>query len=265
MINLLKSDFYRLRKSSVLKISLISMTLIILLLNILFLSEDNFLAINRAFMNDRFYGFTMGDIVGNESYIKFFYSTVSLSPFIIIIILFLVVDMVISRYKNGTLKNVISYGHSRSKIYLANIITIFIGVAIIIIFTLVVSMGILSVIFQSKDALTKDIIVEVLKATGIWIIILSTIASIYSLLATIIKNKAVIATFGALYTFLGTALIIEKWGNYLFDKEPSFMILDFAAKPINNPLFSTWIINCLIIIVVTNILGCIVFNKQEIK
>lgn len=74
-----------------------------------------------------------------------------------------------------------------------------------------------------------------------------------------------IATGSALFmTFISAALfdIIDKATQ---NKIPIYMLYDICGQPEISPLLKTCVINSIIIIVITTILGCIIFNKQEIK
>lgn len=265
MINLLKADLFRLRKSKTFRNSIIVMgILIIAYLIVCFMSED-FISINITFRNDRMYGFCIGRLKENASYINIFRSSLGFIIFSVLTMIFLVTDSVISKYSNGVLKNTISYGHNKYKVYLSNIITNYIGVSIITILYILLSMIVSFCLFTPDKMISKDELFVMLTVTLAVLVILGAMVSIYTLLSVIIKSKVVIATGAALFmTFISATLfdIIDKSTQ---NKIPIYMLYDICGQPEISPLLKTWVINSFIIIVVSTILGCVIFNKQEIK
>lgn len=265
MINLLKADLFRLQKSKTFRNSIIIMGIIISILLFLSLDDQFFFSINSTFRSDRMYGFSIGKLGESASYLDIFRSSLGFVFFAAINMIFLVTDGVISRYSNGVLKNTISYGHSKYKIYLSNIFSNYVGVSIITILYILLYLIASIFLFTPDKMISKDELQVMVTVTLVVLVILGAMVSTYTLLSVIIKSKVVIATGAALFmTFISAALfdIIDKATQ---NKIPIYMLYDICGQPEISPLLKTCVINSIIIIVITTILGCIIFNKQEIK
>lgn len=276
MINLFKADLFRLRKSRVYKIVMIVMMIIIAaVVAMSFSIENDHLFINTIFLDDRIHGFLIGDvrrdslclidngIVGN--YMNLFRSSLGLTLFICIGSLFVIGDFVISRYENGVLKNTISYGNNRYKIYISNLLTILIGITILAVSTMAISMLALTIVFTPENSITSKEVIDMLKITIIWTVILCGVASFYTAVATIIRNKALLATGGALFMTLISAFAFSNLSESIRAKISIYMITDLCGYPRFDSVILGYGIQSLFIIVLSTIIGCIIFSKQEIK
>ena len=265
MINLLKADLFRLRKSKTFRNSMIVMIVLVIAFFFVCRMSEDFLSINSTFRNDRMYGFCVGKIRDNIDYLNFFRSSLGFIIFTCITMVFLVTDSVISRYSNGVLKNTISYGHSKYKVYLSNLLSNYIGVSIIAISYIVFSMIGAICLFPPNKMISKNELYVIFVVSLVVFIILGAMVSLYTLISVIIKSKVVIATAGALFMTFFAATLFDVISKPAQSKIPIYMLIDICGKPEISPLLETWVINSFIIIVVSTILGCIIFNKQEIK
>jgi len=265
MINLLKADLFRLRKSKTFRNSMIVMIILVIAFFFVCCMSEDFLSINSTFINDRMYGFCVGKIRDNIDYLNFFRSSLGFIIFTCITMVFLVTDSVISRYSNGVLKNTISYGHSKYKVYLSNLLSNYIGVSIIAISYIVFSMIGAICLFPPNKMISKNELYVIFVVSLVVFIILGAMVSLYTLISVIIKSKVVIATAGALFMTFFAATLFDVISKPAQNKIPIYMLIDICGKPEISPLLKTWVINSFIIIVVSTILGCIIFNKQEIK
>lgn len=265
MINLLKADLFRLRKSKTFRNSMIVMGILIIgYLVVCFMSED-FISINVTFRNDRMYGFCIGRLRDNASYLNMFRSSLGFTMFSCLTMVFLVTDSVISKYSNGVLKNIISYGHNKYKVYLSNLISNYIGVSIIAISYIVFSMIASICLFMPSKMISKNELYVIFIVTLVVLVILGAMVSVYTLISVIIKSKVVIATGAALFMTFISAALFDVIGKSTQNKIPIYMLIDICGQPEISPLLKTFVINSFIIIVVSTILGCIIFNRQEIK
>lgn len=265
MINLLKADLFRLRKSKTFKISMIIMLLLVIGFSFLYFMEEDFLVINGTFRDSRTYGFVIGQVKENRSYLNFFRSSLGLTIFTCLTMLFIITDFTISKYSNGILKNTVSYGHNKYKIYLSNVISIYVGVCIIALSYIVLSMVIVTFLFSPSYMISKDELYIMLKVTITLLIILASMVSFYILMATIIKSKALVATLGALFITLISALLFDVIDINIKNKIPIYMIANLCGQPTDISLLNDFIINSGILLVVSLIVGCMIFKRQEIK
>lgn len=265
MINLLKADLFRLRKSKTFKNSMIVMVILVVAYFIVCSMSEDFISINRTFRNDRMYGFCIGNISENISYLNIFRSSLGFVIFTCLNMVFLVTDSVISRYSNGVLKNTVSYGHNKCKVYLSSLISNYIGISIIAILYIVLSMfgGIL--LFTPSKMISANELKVIFTVTLVVIVILAAMVSIYTLLSVIIKSKVIIATASALFMTFISATLFDVIGKATQNKIPIYMLYDICGQPEISPLLGTFAVNSFIIIVVSTVLGCIIFKRQEIK
>lgn len=265
MINLLRADLFRLRKSKTFKSSIIIAGVLVAVFLFLSLDEEFLLSITTTFRNDRIYGFCIGKVKENANYLSIFRASLGLVIFSAITMIFLVTDGVISRYSNGVLKNTISYGHSKYKVYLSNLVSNFVGVSIITI--LYMGLFIIGAVFLFKpdQFISEDQLYLMITITLVVLVVLGAMVSIYTLISVIIKSKVVIATGAALFMTFISAALFDVIGKATQNKIPIYMLMDICGQPELSPLLGTFLINSFIIIGVSTVLGCTIFNKQEIK
>lgn len=265
MINLLKADLFRLRKSKTFKNSMVVMVILVIAYFIVCSMSEDFISINITFRNDRMYGFCIGRIKDNINYLNIFRSSLGFVIFTCLTMIFLVTDSVISRYSNGVLKNTVSYGHNKCKVYLSSLISSYIGVCIIGIFYIVFSMVGAVLLFQPSKIISKEELYVIFMVTLVVLIILAAMVSLYTLFSVIIKSKVIIATSAALFMTFVTGALFDVISKAVQNKIPIYMLIDICGQPEISPLLGTFVVNSFIIIVVSTVLGCIIFKGQEIK
>ncbi|MPQ43572.1 ABC transporter permease subunit [Clostridium tarantellae] len=266
MVNLLKSHLFILRKSRTYKNAFIILTCIIIFTTIVSFSEENgSIMLSAVMKNNRLYGFHIGNLLEFQGYLNIFRAALGLSLFIAIIIFFLVGDLVISPYNNGMLKNTICYGHNRYKIYLSNVISLLIGTILLALFTLITSMVVLSLFFNYGNPISKEEVITMIKIIPIWLLILCAICSFYALIATIIKSKATVATGGALFITLVSFLLFNALSDVTRSRIPIYMLGDLCGYVRYDSSLLIFGVNSLMIIVVSTIIGAMIFKIQEVK
>lgn len=266
MINLLKANFYRLRKSKIFKLLLLGMIFIVTGLSVLsFLDEAFFLMIGVTYDGGERHGFYIGHINHLSSYIEVLRSSLGFIFFACISMLFLIGDIVISPFKNGTIKNSLSYGHSRIEIYISQLITNIVGTTIIVLVTIIVAMSIPILLFKINYSITWDEINFILKIIFTLLCVISSMVSIYQLISAIFKSKAIITTLGTLFMALGTGILYEFISSQVKMFIPSYMILNICGNPSGINKILPFVITSSIIIICTSMVGCMHYQKQEIK
>lgn len=265
MINLLKADLFRLRKSTTFRTSMILMGLLVIGFSFLYCMSEDFLFIHVTHRDNRTYGFLIGDIKNNIDYLNFFRSSLGFTLFTCLTMVFLVTDSTITRYSNGILKNIVSYGHDKYKVYLSNLISNYVGVCIVAISYIVFSMITAICLFPPERMISKDELYIIFKITIVLLIILGAMISFYTLISTVIKSKAIITTLSALFMVLVSAILFDAISASVKNKIPIYMLLNICGQPTDSKLLGTFVINSVIIIFISTVLGCIVFKKQEIK
>lgn len=231
MINLLKADLFRLRKSKTFKNSMIVMGILVIAYFVVCSMSEDFISINITFRNDRMYGFYIGRIKDNINYINIFRSSLGFVIFTCLSMIFLVTDSVISRYSNGVLKNMVSYGHNKCKVYLSSLISNYIGVCIIGISYIVFSMIGAIFLFSPEKMISKNELNIILVVTLVVLIILAAMVSLYTLISVILKSKVVISTAAALFMTFGTGALFDVISKAVQNKMPIYMLIDICGQP----------------------------------
>ncbi|MDO5519787.1 MAG: ABC transporter permease subunit [bacterium] len=265
MYNLLRANFYRLRKSRTYKILLFGILIVILGFTNLYFQEEGFLMITSATDGVKKYGFYIGNVSKQSGYMELLRASLGFMFFICIGILFLIGDTVISPFQNGTIKNTLAYGLSKRKLYLSQLITNIVGGGILAISSIVLSMGVLCIIFTPGQMITVAEIRLLLKVILLVLISLTAMISVYHMLAAIVKNGAVVTTIGALFMTIGQALLFNLIDASAKQHIPIYMILEICGDPAAVSQVMPFLLNAGSIVAITTILGCIIYSKQEIK
>lgn len=265
MINLIKADLYRVSRNSTIKNCIMIFVLFVIFATISFKDgAETYLQLCTSYVDNKVFGYLVGNPSIETGYFQIFRSSICLTIVIAIMMLFIIGDLIISGYTMGTLKNTISYGHNRIKVYLSSIVSIFLTVTIFAITTLGSTMLLWSIMYGEGN-ITADEIKAILNIIPVLLIILLGMASIYILISTITKNKAIVAALGTFaLTYLGGALVGQV-GSKWIAKVPVFMLSELCGTPSLTDPLGSFTINSLIIIVLTTIMGCIIFNRQEIR
>ncbi|EJO5348268.1 ABC transporter permease [Clostridium botulinum] len=263
MYNLVKFEFYKLKRSRIFKNSLILISLIVFYtIYLFFFKEHKYMIMNSA-LGGREYGFWINNFNNklNPKPIEFLYSALGFGPILEILIMLIAGEFIIKEYSYGTLKNVLSYGHKREHVYISKILIMFVVTFILTVLLLLgtvagafVSGAIKKISYREMYGIINFIFLS-------WIIFMA-IASVYTFLATLIKSKSLIVTIGMIYIFLANIFIGKiSWQKYT----PTFMLMDIGIMPPSIQNIHHIIVTCISLIIVMSFLGILIFKKQDIK
>lgn len=168
--------------------------------------------------NDRVYGFILDNTTITKSPIDMFTITLGFTGIICMMLLFIVGELVMERYEFGVLKNVISYGHIRYKVYISNLLCIFTAIILLSIMTIGVSGGIWKIIYGTGGGITNSEIIMIAKIIVIWLTILCAMGSVYTMLYTLVRNKSIVCSLGLLFTTFISMSVIELKVSYFLIK-----------------------------------------------
>lgn len=262
MINLIKSDLYRLFRSKTYKnCALGAFGVVIFVLGISIFTDVE-LWIMAFTGND---GIRRGFMIGLEQVSNFkqlIINALGSGAGIYIISIALTSSVIISKTRSGIMKNTVSYGYERWRIYLSQAISLMVGMSILITFTALFILIITTFVFKGLSINYEDILL-LIKSLVLYMVIVSATISIYMLLATIIPNSEVISVI-AIVEMVGLAMV----GPILSTKVNSFIpysMIRILAQIPDSIDFTSYLINGLIIITISTLLGIAVFNKKEIK
>lgn len=262
MINLIKSDLYRLFRSKTYKscaIGALGITILVLVLSIFTDAQLWLMAftgkegLRRGFFIGLEQGATLKQLIINA---------LGSGAVLYIIGITLTSSVIISKKRSGIMKNTVAYGYERWKIYLSQVISLIIGIAVLISISFLIILIITSIVFK-VSILNQEALLLIIKSLVLYIIIVSATVSIYSFLSTLIANSEVISVI-AIAEMLGLAMLGPALSESINKFIPYSMIRTLAQIP-EKVDFAAYTINTLILICITTLLGVIVFNKKEIK
>ncbi|MBD5638729.1 ABC transporter permease [Clostridium botulinum] len=263
MYNLIKFEFYKLKRSRIFKNSLILISLIVFFtIYLFFFKKYEFKIMNSAF-GGREYGFWINNFNNRLSpkAIDFVYSAFGFAPVLEILIMLIAGEFVIKEYSYGTLKNIVSYGHKREHIYISKILTMSV---VTFSLTVLLLLGTVAGAFISGaiNKISYREIYEIINFIFLAWIIFTSIASIYTFLYTLIKSKSLVVTIGMVYMFLANIFI----GKISYQKyTPTFILMDIGIVSPSIQNVHHIIMTCIVLIIVTSCLGICVFKKEDIK
>lgn len=262
MYNLLKFEMYKLKYNKTFRASV--MITAALIIWCVYLSLYNNHTIKE--ISDYFQGREFGILINNfqdrahPKFIEYFYSALGFCPVISILVIFLVGSIVIDEYTEGTIKNIAAYGHKRVKIYISKLITIFLSIFILITLLLFGTVIIGSFISGWNGTFSFNLFAQMMKVTISIVLVYFSLASIYICLAIIIRNKSIFAVLAIMGMIIEVTYLFKF--NGFFKYMPMFMFVEIGMLQIN--LYNI-ILNCSILIIITTLLGTLIFKNLELK
>lgn len=178
--------------------------------------------------------------------------------------------MVASEYSSGTIKNKLAYGKRREQYYLAKIIAITVGMAIIL--AIMVSIATIgsTILFGWGKAFDLNELAYILGIFGSVVVVGATIISLLTLIATLVKSNGATIGIGIVVFSLLPSIISFLYGRYawfdnVFEATPAYnwSVITSITSSSSDVLKSVAI--SLVTLVVTSILGIMVFKKQDIN
>ncbi|MGL6174067.1 MAG: hypothetical protein ACRC1P_05610 [Cellulosilyticaceae bacterium] len=261
MINLVKADLYRLRRSKTLKKCLIAMVIFLVYTTISVSGEIGVFSLMSAGK----YGYHFSGAGVHGSYGSLLESVLGFTGVLNICMIFLLSDVVIGRYTEGMIRVPITYGYNRFKVYLSNWIVTCIAVVGLGLFTMLVAGITWGALFTKEHVLSVEEAEQIIKVMGTWCIIMLTMISIGTLLATIIREKVVIVGLGILYMSFVSMVMCMWLEEQTLRKIPSAMMMELCTKPLQNRHLKDYVVYCTVIIILTIIGGWVASHKQDIK
>lgn len=270
MVNLIKSETYKLINSKTYKMQVIFILLMIISLIIGSFTYENGVGFKLiyAILGDRAYGFHFNTYldVNNIKGIEVFKSSLGIAPVLVVILSYLVSFLTCDEYKKGTYKNILSYGQKRECVYIAKLISISIGIAIMIFLASFGSLIIGTIIYGWGVNFEFNQIISMVKLLLINTIIFISIASIFMIIGTIFKNSELTVLISILFLFSPIVLLgLPTITLDIIKYHPIFMLMDTCIQIPGQKLIYQIIFTCIIIIVVFTIVGSYIFKRQDIK
>ena len=255
MINLLKGDFYKLKRSK----SFYICTSICVGLIAFFAA---YIAIDYASfekLKEQVYLSTFAWI-----YLPF-NETSFLPTFMPIFQAIFITMFVTSEYTSGTIKDGVSLGYSRTKIYLSKLITVSVG-SIIMMLAAIFSTGLAAIlIFGIYGSFSINDLLQLVRMAGISGLLFIGFAGIFLMVGTLVKNMGhSMAINICIVIFLG--FIVSGAGDTVWGR--IWLLMNFAPNAVPQPEIAG--IKMAIAVALTYLTGCscigaFSFRKQDIK
>ena len=261
MINLIKSDLYRLFRSKTYKgcaMGALGVTIFVLALAI-FTDVELWI---MSFTSD---GIRRGFLIGLEQgagFKELLINALGSGAGLYIIGIVLTSSVIISRKRSGIMKTTVAYGYERWKIYLSQLISLIVGISVLIIGVFLSIFLITSIVYNGFNIDSKNILL-LIKSLILYISIVAATISIYALLATLISNSEVISVI-AIAEILGLTMLEPALSTKITSFIPYSMIRTLAQTP-ESVDFISYLLKVILVIVVSTFLGVVVFKKKEIK
>lgn len=261
MINLIKADLYRLRRSKTLKRCFISMMVFAVLMTGYVYDGIGTLGI----ISTHKYGYYFSAMGVHESYGSLLESLLGFTAILNICMIFLICDIVIGKYAEGMMRVPINHGYNRFKIYLSSLITVWIGVIGLGLFTILLAGVTWGAFFTKEKTLSLQEVSQIIEVMKAWICIIAAEISIGVLIATIFREKVIVAGFGVLYEAFLTMVMCMALDEQVLRMIPSTMMLELCKNPIQNTHLNEYIVYSTVILILTTIGGYLIASKQDIK
>lgn len=271
MIKLLRSDLYRLFRSKAFYICMIIYA--VLISGTAFLMNWSFKVIESN--QEAIVGETITIQTTAETLFKdgISYGISSLSDGTIQILLAIVISIFITaEFSYGTMKNIVSKGYQRPKIYLSKLITMVIMTLIMLIVGFLSGTIAVTIITGKLGTFTGTYLWEVMRVVGIETLLHIALASVFAMIAMVIRNNGGsiagsiigVSLFGTLiYQLL--ELIFKnkvKFSQYSLQYNIGLYRLDIAP-PMDDIIRS--IIVGIAFLVLSTVIGIIAFKNTDIK
>lgn len=288
MIRLLKAEFYKLKKNRTFKILLVISFLISLLTigTVIILQNDEFQAqmslaleqtdslLNTESNNEYRPNSNVGISINYEDLTNPTAKEIFLNGFgsgtIQILMVVLIASLVAKEYSKGTIKNTLAYGRKREEYYVSKIITGVLGSGIILFVMSIFPLIYGAICYDWGTAFNFKEVLWVIKTYLSAFIVLCTITSLITLLATLLKsNGSTISTGIVIFTFLPlvTSFLYGHftWFDNILKFTTSYNFGLVLSRYATNSQVVMALIISVIVFIISTLIGCVVIKKQDIK
>lgn len=251
MLNLLRSDFYKLRRSKSFFICLGMLAAIVAYIIIDFSSSAH---IKEELSPSTFHWIYM-----------FFYERSFLPYFIPLFQAIFITMLITSEYNNGTIKDPVSLGFSRIEIYISKLITVSVG-SILMMLVAIFSIVITSIfVFGIYGSFSMYDLLLIVRMFFIQTLLYAAYGSLFLMIAFLIKNIGGTMAFGIFFSLilgsLGSVVGDSKWGRIL-------LFMNFSSTAMPHPQavdMRIAIVVALSYLILCLSIGGFTFKKQDIK
>lgn len=254
MLNLLRSDFYRLFKSKFFYICT-AVAIFLVAISIFAVKWSSDLSGSEMPYTD---GISYGLLSFSNGNVQ-------------MIIAIITAIYVAAEFSHGTMKNVVSKGFSRVHIYLSRLIAMIVTSYIVIILCAVVGTICATIVTGTIGDLTGDYLVDILKLVGIELFLNAAYIAVLILIAMVVKNLGGVIAIDILGILTVIPLIYALLGVLFHNKIDftKFSLLFNMAFYYNNEAIGADYLRSaivgLVFFAVTTALGIFAFVKSDVK
>ena len=266
MSDLLRADYYRIKKDVILVISLI-------IIAFFALSTPALSLLLKKLLID-----SIGELDGMNLGISFtgkyvFVSSLSVSNNVALILPVLIGIIVCRDFSSGTVRNKIIAGHSRLRIYLSSLVTAAsVGAALFLIYSLLMlSFG--SLLLGYGSAFTLSEFVYVLKVLLMGTLMYSALMAFAVFFAATTRRVGLTIVLqiaiAMIVSILGTLPMMlpdcPEWLEWLSRLNPSYQLLLATSDKFSTDLFVTSLLSSVAYISISAAAGSLIFRRAELK
>lgn len=266
MKDLLKADFYRLRKDVILLVALIVLVAFAFITPLMYAALELFASDSLAELEAM--GFSM-QITGKYS----FASALSLTNNFGMILPILIGILVCKDFSAGTVRNKIITGHSKASVYVSILISsVALGAALFALYALL-TLGIGSLFLGYGAEFNMTELLYILKTLVMGVLIFACACALAVLLGaltrsiglTIVLEIAAALVISLLGSLNSLPIALPDWMEKVSRINPVYQISLASAGSVTNELFVTSLITSAVYLVLFGGIGLIIFRKADQK
>jgi ABC-2 type transport system permease protein len=251
MLNLLKADFYRLKRS---KSFYICLGIITLFVSYVILDFSSSAHLKEQLSQNTFHWIYM--LFAEKAFLPYFIPALQA---------IFITMLITSEYSTGTIKDAVSLGFSRISIYISKLITVAVG-SIILMLVAVLFTAITSIfVFGIYGSFTWYDFVLLIRMLIIQALLYTAYGSIFLMLTILIKNVGGAMAFNILFSLVLGSLSSVVGNSYL---GRMMLLMNFSPTAVPYPetvdLVIAIVVGLFYLLLCTGI-GGFIFKKQDIK
>jgi ABC-2 type transport system permease protein len=267
MYNLIRTEFYKLKRDKAYKNILMITGILILLCITLVVLKSGTISFIQIDIKGYTYGFIINKFANknNPTLMEILNSAKGFSVVLQILIMFFATSFVLNEYKYGTFRNLIAGGNTRMNIYISKLLAVSFGIFIMNLFMIFGSVLGGVVFCKSAGFLNYNTILEMFKFILLSLLVFTAMASLYMCISIIVKNKSIVVAAGIILLFSEPMILSmtnhTKWGDYL----PTFLLMKICSINLDTRMIFNIILVCTIWIISTCAIGIYTFEKQDVR
>lgn len=173
-------------------------------------------------------------------------------------------------FRQGTIRSEISYGYKRSSIYFSKLFSSMVGVAGIIVSSMLTGLAAGTAFFGSGSPVDAEVAVGLVRSFLLVVLVSLAFCSLYVLISFVFKEPGAIIGVYVGFTVLVTNLLVAQlsqryeWFYKATEYIPQTQLYNVASVEIGTATAWTAVIYTVVLMLASTLAGCAVFRKQDI-